>query len=206
MSEFVEVVFLSDYLGRQSLQISLTASDRLEDLKLRLQLPSESRVIFNGLELHEGPALRSLGVGAGSCVYCLVPDCISGETAPEAKLLKVIDLSGRSLSLEASSESISSLKGSLSQKLRLPIEGLRLLHDGRELRDDEILGLDALPMQPTLYLLHDEPSSVFVERRIDALWFRAQILKVHEDGKLDLLYLDDGNLELAVEASECRPV
>ena len=204
MSEFVEVVFLSDYLGRQSLQISLTASDRLEDLKLQLQLPSESRVIFNGLELHEGPALRSLGVKAGSCVYCLVPDCIS--TSPPEEGLKVIDFSGQCHNLEAGSESISSLKASLSQKLRLPIAALRLLHAGRELRDDEILGVDALPMQPTLYLLHDEPSSVFVERRIDTVWFRAQVLKVHEDGKLDLLYLDDGNLELAVQASECRAV
>ena len=43
-----------------------------------------------------------------------------------------------------------------------------------------------------------------VERELDGMWFPARIERVRKGGRYDLLYLDDGNHEKAVEATELR--
>ena len=52
----------------------------------------------------------------------------------------------------------------------------------------------------------DITSGALIERRIDSHWFPARIFRKHsqEAQKVDIKYLDDGNIELGVDWLDCR--
>ena len=43
-----------------------------------------------------------------------------------------------------------------------------------------------------------------VERELDGMWYPARVERARDDGCYDILYLDDGNREAAVEPEELR--
>ena len=132
------------------------------------------------------------------------------------------------------SDRVLTLKLTLQPKVQLLPSRMRLLHCGVELRDEETLEFYGVASTSTIYLLarpagiaagqgtakgspeqklDQEDSGIagifrgmLIERRIDSFWFPAKVLKVVQEDmlKVDMQYLDDGNVELGVDWLECR--
>ena len=148
--------------------------------------------------------------------------------------LRVVNLAGGELIVPAQSfDTVLKLKLALQPKLELLPALMRLLHGGVELRDEETLDFYGIASTSTVYLLPNcageapgelpepEPKSpvegigiaginpgMLIERRIDSFWFPAKVLRVTKDDilKVDMQYLDDGNVEHGVAWVECRHV
>lgn len=211
----VDVVFLAG----GTMQLTASDADEVKDLTSRLGLGCSARLLFCGSELPHGRSLKSLGVGptreGSPCIYCLEADGRS-ETG-KSHMLTIVNLFGGHIHLPARErDTISGLKQALAEHFS---GALRLLFRGEELQDALTLGHYGISTGKTIYLLEatgravaDEPEEETlgpqVERRIDGLWYPAQVLKAYsaEDGGqiLDIRYLDDGNVERGVEMSECR--
>eukprot|EP00438_Fugacium_kawagutii_P019722 Skav213551 [mRNA] locus=scaffold263:57136:57831:+ [translate_table: standard] len=213
------------------MQMMVQDSDYVKDVKMRLKKDFESlapfKLVFFGAELPDNRTMYSLRVGpteeGSPCLYC-VPVANFDESS-EPGMVKVINLSGGHVMLPASeSHTLQHLKDSIARSLSLPVDRVRLLHRGLELKDEMLnrmsdLGLAG--MSAPIYVL-ERPSDqgpandsdcgvihpgAMIERRIDCNWFPAKILRIHAVQpvqKVDIKYLDDSNIELGVDWSECR--
>ena len=241
----LDVIFIAG--GRT--QLPVEDSDHVKDVKVRLKEHAASpkgpfKLLFCGAELPDDRTLYSLGVGPTEKglppLYCVTVADVCEETGPSRNAVKVINLSGGHVMIPASeSDTVGHLKESLARSLTLPVDQMRLLHRGSELKDEDLvreLNEESVAHAPApLYLLerpldhvghkvnqavevaadrsmHSRdlaaiPSGALIERKIDNDWFPAKVFRMHvahEAQKVDIKYLDDGNIELGVDWAECR--
>merc|ERR1712008_205130 len=109
------------------------------------------------------------------------------------------------------------LKAKLEDRLGIPSSRQRLICEGLELCDADSLGSQGVCTEnvPKVHVVVRAPNAgedsgpvmckgALVERNIDGLWFRAELLSLQGDGSADLQYLDDGNIEKGVLLRELR--
>ena len=243
---FIDIVFIA---GGQT-QLLVQDSDHVKDVKIRLKEHCESpntsfKLLFCGADLPDDRTLYSLGVGpterGSPCLYCVGMEDVGEVTRTGKNMLSVINLSGGHVALPAGEfDMVGDLKETLTRSLTLPVDRMRLLHRGSELKNETPLsklteGLGASSPAPIYVferpdhshnvgdraggLVNDTDSSSFksldfaaipsgalIERRIDSHWFPAKVFRMHsgEVQRVDIKYLDDGNIELGVDWSECR--
>ena len=230
----VDIVFLG---SRRQLQLCVEDSDLVGDVKARLrELGHETvKLLFHGSALPDVRTLGSLGVGPTAegvipSLYCLEAGAETSEARVakedrEKRVLQVVNLSGGSIHLSVKEcDTVRLVKQSLSKTVSLPADHISLLYEGMELTDDIVLFDNAISSVflleressgtsdaelPAVNLVPSEPNIAggLLDRRIDGLWFRAKVQRMHvlnETCTVDIQYLDDGNVELGVELSECR--
>ncbi|XP_043928792.1 uncharacterized protein LOC122803267 [Protopterus annectens] len=120
------------------LDLYVTSSDSLGSLKARLTeiigVPADQLELSGVSGALEGDArsLESLGLEPDSTVSCLL------KAGPEDFQVFVYDLQRRCRVIYVHNEElVGSLKRKLSYLLDIPLEGLRVLHQGKQLLDDE---------------------------------------------------------------------
>ena len=154
---------------------------------------------------------------------------------PRRSGLRIVNLKGGEMIIPTQgSDTILKLKLALQRELRLLPALMRLIFGGVELHDEETLEFYGVsPSTSTVYLLPSPVATgeaghvplveaklpaeasvgiagifvgMFIERRIDSLWFLARVLKVVQEEvlRVDVQYLDDGNIERGVDWAECR--
>jgi len=109
------------------------------------------------------------------------------------------------------------VKAKLDDRLGIPSSRQRLIFEGLELCDANSLGSQGVNTEkvPKVHVVVRAPNASedsgpriceggHVERIIDGVWFRAEVLSLRGEGSADLRYLDDGNVEKGVPLHECR--
>ena len=242
----LDIVFVA---GGQA-QLLVQDSDHVKDVKIRLKehcgSPNTSfKLLFCGADLPDDRTLYSLGVGpterGSPCLYCVGMEDAGEVNRTGKNMVTVINLSGGHVALPAGDfDMVRDLKEALTRSLNLPMDRMRLLHRGSELKNETPLGklaegLAASSPAPIYVferlLEHSHnvgdraggsvndtdssssksldfaaiPSGALIERRIDGHWFPAKVFRMHSGAqRVDIKYLDDGNIELGVDWSECR--
>ncbi|CAL1138991.1 unnamed protein product [Cladocopium goreaui] len=189
---FIDIVFIA---GGQT-QLLVQDSDHVKDVKIRLKEHCESpntsfKLLFCGADLPDDRTLYSLGVGpterGSPCLYCVGMEDVGEVTRTGKNMLSVINLSGGHVALPAGEfDMVGDLKETLTRSLTLPVDRMRLLHRGSELKNETPLsklteGLGASSPAP-IYVFERPDHSHNVGDRAG----RKQPLRLETEGEIAL--------------------
>lgn len=138
-------------------------SDTVEMVKINIQNmydipPREQVLIYRGKIMENDQTLHHCGVKKGCNIFLVLRLLGSGK--------KISVTSGKTLTLEVqSSDTVAKVKAKIYEKERLPLEHLRLLFAGKQLRDDKTLGYYKIEEQSILhwYFSSGEKIQIFVK-------------------------------------------